>query len=107
MKTDDELNALVAVGLMHWKIDNGVYLNSHRKRRYAITEFKPLSNQKQFEEVANKLKGMDYEMRIAQLPAKTESQEVSFIKYGESFTGRGDTIARAGTIAALKAYQLI
>ena len=107
MKTDDELNHLVATRLMHWKLKEGVYINSQLETKYTVSEYQPLSNPSQFAELAAKMQARDYQWEVQEPKVVGEMYKVTFTKYGESFIGTEKTMCRAGTIAALKAYNQI
>lgn len=102
---DTHLNHLAATALMHWRIDGDNYINSQKEKKYSIAEYTPLSNQRQFDELAGKMRARDYELSILQPVEPGGEYRVEFTKYGESFAHSDKSLTRAGTIAALRAYN--
>ena len=102
MKTDAELNRLVAVRLMQWTERDGYFINSMKQKRFAIADYQPLSVQKQYEEMVGKMQARDYELTVRQVDGQ---YEVEFAKYGEKFSFKDNSLTRAGSIAALLAYE--
>jgi hypothetical protein len=105
MKPDAELNQLAATALMHWKIDGEHHINSQKEKKYALDEYQPLSNVAQFRELADKMRARDYNLTITEPNSSSELYKVVFTKYGESYEYSDKSLTRAGTIAALRAYN--
>jgi len=105
MKPDAELNQLVATALMHWKIEGSYYINSQKEKKYTLDEYRPLSDDSQFKELAAKMQARDYNLTIKEPDGSTDLYQVEFTKYGESFAHSDKSLTRAGTVAALKAYN--
>ena len=102
MKSDQELNYLAATGLLHWTAKDGFFINSMKGKRYAISDYSPLTDQTQYQEIASKMQARDYELTVRKVDSGVE---VQFSKYGENFSHIDSTEMRAGTIAALLAYK--
>ena len=102
MKTDADLNYLIAIRLMQWTESDGHFINSMKQKRFAIADYQPLSNQSHYEEMAGKMQARDYQLTVRQTDGV---YEVEFAKYGEKFSFRDKSLTRAGSIAALLAYQ--
>ncbi|HEY9681192.1 MAG TPA: hypothetical protein V6C86_06405 [Oculatellaceae cyanobacterium] len=102
MKSDEELNNLAATAILHWTVENGFYINSVKHKVCAVLDYRPISDPEQYKYLAGKMQARDYQIVVREIEGRFE---VEYSKYGEFFKFIDITESRAGTIAALMAYQ--
>ncbi|HEY9756948.1 MAG TPA: hypothetical protein V6C97_17410 [Oculatellaceae cyanobacterium] len=102
MKSDEELNNLAATTILHWTVLDGFYINSVKHKVCAVSDYRPMNNLEQYKYLAGKMQARDYQITVRE---KSGVFEVEYSKYGESFKFSDPQESRAGTIAALMAYQ--
>jgi hypothetical protein len=102
LKSDAELNELAATTILHWKVVNGFYVNSMKHRVCAVDDYRPVTDIEQYRYLAGKMQARDFQVVVSE---KNGVFQVEYSKYGESFSHSDQQESRAGTIAALMAYQ--